>query len=137
MIGDRGVDPVETGVGERHEQAATILRIGASLDQPHVLEPVEATRQGRRRQHQRLCDPRRRRDIGRAQAAQCCEHIEVTQAQIVPLQGRLDHPSTQTHHPPETPDGRHGVEPQVGSLRAPLLDEFVDDVGHDSDSSQR
>ena len=126
----------KSGLGERHEQAATICRIGASLDQPDALESVEAARQGCGRQHQRLCDPRRRRDIRRPEAAQCRQHIEVTQPKVVPLQSRFDHPSTETHHAPEAPEGRHGVESQVGPLRAPLLDELVDDIGHEHDVSR-
>ena len=128
-VGHRRVDDVAARRRQAHEHPAPVARVGAPVDEPAALEPVDAVGHRARRDERLLDELAGRELIGLACAAQGREHVEGPAVEQVLREGRPAgqvEPARQPRDPGEHLQRRH-VE--VGALPAPGRDDLVDVVG--------
>jgi hypothetical protein len=99
---------------------------GSALDQPGLLEPVEAVGHAARGDHRGLVEPGGREHVGRARPSQRREHVELARLQPGLGEQRI---VMIAHHAlgglRQAAEQRHRQRGQVGALACPLLDRDV------------
>ena len=116
-------------VGELHQHAARVLRVGQALHQAARLQAFHAVGHGARGDHERGEQGRGREAEGRARAAQRGQHVEFPHGHAEAGKALFQPLLQQGGAALDAAYGAHGAGVQVGAFARPLFEDGVYPVG--------
>jgi hypothetical protein len=122
------IDEFATLAGETNEEAAAVIRVGQALDQLTLAQLLQPIGHCPGREQERPAEDCRREAVRKARAAECRQHIELTDSESIAAEQGADILLEIPRHAEDAADGGHRREIEVRPLPRPLFHDLVDMV---------